>query len=59
MTTNTTDAPTPMTDEVLDQINGGPHFRSFHGAAFDFQSGCDPVPLKEPGDIGRDVETLG
>ena len=35
-----------MTDADMDAISGGPHFRNFHGAAFDFQSGCDTVLVK-------------
>ena len=51
MTITKTEAPANMTDESLDEISGGPHFRNFHGAAFDFQSGCDVVLVK-------DIDTL-
>ena len=36
-------APEQMTDADMDTVSGGPHFRNFHGSAFDFQSGCDVV----------------
>ena len=32
-----------ITETKLDELSGGPHFRNFHGVAFDFQSGVDPV----------------
>ena len=44
--TDKTKAPEQMTDADMDTISGGPHFRNFHGASFDFQSGCDTVLVK-------------
>ena len=41
-----TSSPVEITETTLDEISGGPHFRNFHGASFDFQSGCDTVLVK-------------
>ncbi len=54
MTTKKTETPMTLADGSLEQISGGPHFRNFHGAAFDFQSGCDVVFLMEPGAAERE-----
>ena len=58
MTTTMTEAPTTIADEALDEISGGPHFRNFHGAAFDFQSGCDAVLVQDPGVAEGDGENF-
>mgnify|MGYP000571994382 CR=1 FL=1 len=39
--TTKTNTPEEITETSLDDISGGPHFRNFHGASFDFQSGVD------------------
>ena len=44
--TKDTNPPAEINETQLDDISGGPHFRNFHGAAFDFQSGCDTVLSK-------------
>ena len=36
--TDKTNKPAEIAEDKLDDISGGPHFRNFHGAAFDFQS---------------------
>ncbi|MEM9370774.1 MAG: hypothetical protein AAGA26_06425 [Pseudomonadota bacterium] len=43
-----------LDETTLDEISGGPHFRNFHGAAFDFQNGGDTV-LATKGPVGGEA----
>lgn len=38
MTKQAQTTPNAISDESLDEISGGPHFRNFHGTSFDFQA---------------------
>ena len=57
--TDKTKAPEQMTDADMDAISGGPHFRIFHGASFDCQSGCDTVLVKTEPVAGPTDQTQG
>ena len=46
MTKTAQTTPNTLTDDSLDEISGGPHFRTWDNHYYDFQSGCDTVLSK-------------